>query len=46
MSLYLIKNNFKIIEAQGRWNAYQIALNYTPAPILMRLQETEIKNKS
>ena len=38
MSLYVIKNHFKIIEANGRWNAYQVALNYTPTPILMRMK--------
>ena len=37
MSLYVIKNNFKIIEARSRWDAYQIALNYTSTPILMRM---------
>ena len=38
MSLYVIKNNFKIIEARSRWDAYQVALSYTPTPILMRVK--------
>ncbi len=38
MSLYVIKNNFKIIEADSRWDAYQVALSYTPTPILMRMK--------
>ena len=38
MSFYVIKNNFKIIEARGRWDVYQMALSYTPAPILMRMK--------
>ena len=38
MSLYVIKNNFKIIEAQSRWDAYQVAMTYTSAPILMRMK--------
>ena len=41
MSLYVLKNNFKVIEAQGRWEAYQIALGYTPVPILMRLKNKQ-----
>ena len=41
MSLYVLKNNFKVIEAQGRWEAYQIALDYTPVPILMRLKNKQ-----
>ena len=38
MSLYVIKNNFKIIEAGSRWDAYQVALSYTNSPILMRMK--------
>jgi hypothetical protein len=38
MSLYVIKNNFKIIEANSRWDAYQMALSYTTTPILMRMK--------
>jgi len=38
MSLYVVKNNFKIIDARSRWDAYQIALSYTPTPILMRMK--------
>jgi hypothetical protein len=41
MSLYIVKNNFKIIEANGRWDAYQMALNYTSAPILMRMKNKQ-----
>ena len=41
MSLYVIKNNFKIIQASSRWDAYQVALSYTPAPILMRMKSIQ-----
>ncbi len=38
MSLFIIQNNFKIVNAKGRWDAWIIALNNGIVnPILIRL---------